>query len=109
MIDLAFAMAPPSDGGGQGGAMGLIASLAPFLIIFAIFYFLLIRPQQKKAKENREMLAKLKKGDRVMTTGGILGTLTAVGEHTVTIQIAENVKIRVERSHIAELREGAEE
>lgn len=108
MIDLAFAMGPSPEGG-QGGAMGLIASLAPFLIIFAIFYFLLIRPQQKKARENREMLAKLKKGDRVMTSGGILGTLTAVGEHTVTIQITENVKIRVERSHIAELREGAEE
>ncbi len=89
--------------------MGLIASLAPFIIIFAIFYFLLIRPQQKKAKDHREMLAKLKKGDRVMTSGGILGTLSAVGEHSVTIQVAENVKIRVDRSHIAELRESAEE
>jgi preprotein translocase subunit YajC len=102
-------MAPPPEGGGQGGVMGLIASLAPFIIIFAIFYFLLIRPQQKKAKDHRGMLAKLKKGDRVMTSGGILGTLTAVGEHSVTIQIAENVKIRVDRAHISELREGAEE
>ena len=78
-----------------------IASPFPMLIIlFVIFYFLLIRPQQKKAKEHREMLSKMEKGDMVITSGGIHGTITGVADEAVTVEIAENVKVKVSREYI---------
>lgn len=73
----------------------------PLILMFVIFYFLLIRPQQKKAKEHREMIASLKKGSRVITSGGIHGTITGVDETTVTLEIAENVRIKVTRNNIS--------
>jgi preprotein translocase subunit YajC len=68
-----------------------------------IFYFLLIRPQQKKAKEHQEMISGLKKGDKVITSGGIHGQITALDDTTVTIEIAEKVRIKVTRSTLAGL------
>jgi preprotein translocase subunit YajC len=75
-------------------------SFAPLVILFVIFYFLLIRPQQKKAKEHREMVSKLEKGDAVVTSGGIHGTITGVAEDAVTMEIAENVRVKVAKEHV---------
>ncbi len=71
--------------------------------MFVIFYFLLIRPQQKKAKEHREMISNIKKGDRIITSGGILGRVTAVGETTMTVEIADKVRVKLARSNVATL------
>ena len=77
--------------------------LIPFVLVFGIFYFLLIRPQQKRAKAQREMNSSLNKGDEVVTDGGIFGTILKVGENQVTLEIAPKVSIRVVRSRITEL------
>lgn len=98
MIDLAYAMGQaPGGGGGAGGFSALI----PLALMFAIFYFILIRPQQKKQREHREMLKALKTGDQIITAGGIYGTIIAIDETKVKLKIAENVKIDVTRSSIA--------
>jgi len=86
-----------------GGASTLI-SFVPFILIFVIFYFLLILPQQKRQKKLRTMLEALKKGDKIVTTGGIWGTVTNLGKDTVTLQISDATKIKVQRDHIARLR-----
>ncbi|HCC69324.1 MAG TPA: preprotein translocase subunit YajC [Nitrospiraceae bacterium] len=106
-LDIAYAMGgAPADGG--GGMDAIFSSLLPLILIFAIFYFLLIRPQAKKAKEHKQMLENLRKGDKVITSGGIYGVIEAVEANTLTLKIAENVKIKVSRSGIAGLRSGAE-
>jgi preprotein translocase subunit YajC len=89
---------------GAGGA-GLLMQILPLILIFAIFYFLLIRPQQKKMKEHREMLAGLKRGDRVITGGGIVGTIARVRDDSdeMDVEIAQGVKITVVRGTIASL------
>ena len=104
MIGLAFAMGAPPGGAAQGG-QSPIASLIPLILMFAIFYFLLIRPQQKKAKEHRALMESLKKGDQVVTAGGIHGKITAVEEAVVTMEIASVVKIKVNKGHIATITE----
>jgi len=81
--------------------MASIAQFAPLILIFVVFYFLLIRPQQKKAKEHQNYLANLKKGDRVITGGGIHGVIASLTDTVVTLEIAENVRIKVSRSAIA--------
>jgi preprotein translocase subunit YajC len=87
--------------GGAGGIFGGLQGLQgilPLVLIFAVFYFLLIRPQQKRAKQHREMLGSLRRGDRVITAGGIYGTVTkVVNDHEVVVQIAEAVKVRIAR------------
>jgi len=85
--------------GGNAGAIFIIQ----MLLIFGIFYFLLIRPAQKKQKEAKEMIAQLKHGDMVETTGGIQGKVAALTEAVVTVEIAPNVKIKVNRTHITAL------
>ena len=100
MLDLAFAMAPPPDGG-DGGGGSLLALLPPMIMMFAIFYFILIRPQQKKQKETRAMLDHLKEGDIVVTLSGIHGTIKKIKDEIVMLQIAENVRIKINRSSIA--------
>ena len=80
-----------------------IVQFAPFLVIFAIFYFLLIMPMRKRQKKHQEMLGKLAKGDRVITSGGLFGTIVEVQEDVVTLRIAESVKVQVARSGIAGL------
>lgn len=96
--NIAYAMAP---GQGAGGPAGGFASFVPLILMFVVFYFLLIRPQQKKAKEHQEMVSALKKGDKVVTSGGIHGIVTKVDEGTVTMEVAEKVKIKVTRANIA--------
>jgi len=87
------------------GGGGLLVQILPLILIFAIFYFLLIRPQQKKMKEHREMLAALKRGDRVITGGGIVGTITKVRDESdeMEIEIAPGVKVTVVRGTIGSL------
>jgi len=110
IIDLAYAMGPAPQGGGQaGGAGGLLASLVPLVLIFVVFYFLLIRPQQKRAKEHKQMLESLKKGDKVVTSGGIYGVIESVGTNTITIKVAENTKIKIGKSYVAALRASSDE
>jgi len=78
-----------------------LAQFAPLILIFIVFYFLLIRPQQKKAKEHRNYLTNLKKGDRIITSGGIHGVITGLTDTVVTLEIAEDVRIKIIRGAIA--------
>jgi preprotein translocase subunit YajC len=87
--------------GGEGGGSGLISTLIMFGAIFLIFYFMIIRPQQKRAKEKEKMLSNLEKGDKVLTSGGIHGIVSGLEEKTALLQISDNVKIKIERSAIA--------
>ena len=96
MFDIAFAQTAP----GFGGPSQLISFL-PLVLVFIIFYFLLIRPQQKKSKEHQQMLGKLKKNDEVMTSGGIYGKVTALTDSIVTLEVAPNVRVRVNRPQIS--------
>ncbi|MEW6777915.1 MAG: preprotein translocase subunit YajC [Bdellovibrionota bacterium] len=97
-VQLLLQMAPPSQGGQQPNPF---VSLIPLILIFVIFYFMLIRPQQKKAKEHQGMLGALKPGDEVITNGGIYGRITRVGDRTITVEVAEKVRIRVGKEYIA--------
>lgn len=110
LIDMAYAMGPaPQAGAGQGGPAGLITSLVPLILIFVIFYFLLIRPQQKRAKEHKSMIDNLKKGDKIITSGGIYGVIEAVGTNTITIKVAENTKVKIGKAYVAVLRVASDE
>ncbi|HLI11450.1 MAG TPA: preprotein translocase subunit YajC [Alphaproteobacteria bacterium] len=96
-ISTAYAQAA---GGAPGGEFNLM-SILPLVLIFVVFYFLLIRPQQKKMKEHKGMLSQLRRGDRVVTGGGIVGTIAKVqGDDDVIVEIAEGVRVRVVRSTI---------
>jgi preprotein translocase subunit YajC len=91
------------SGGAADSAAGGFAPFIPMILIFVVFYFLLIRPQQKKAKAHQEMIANLKKGDRVITSGGMYGLVTGLDEATATIEIADKVRVKVTRGSIAAL------
>ncbi|WP_051247741.1 preprotein translocase subunit YajC [Inquilinus limosus] len=93
------AYAQTADPGAAGGA-GLLVQFAPLILIFVVFYFLLIRPQQKRAKEHRDMLGALRRGDRIVTGGGIVGTVQKVADDELTVEIAENVRVKVIRSTV---------
>jgi preprotein translocase subunit YajC len=108
IINIAYAMGPAPEGGAQGGG-GIFASLLPLILIFVVFYFLLIRPQQKRAKEHRKMIESIKKGDKVVTNGGIYGIIENVGNNTVTIKIAENTKVKFGKAYIAAVRATSDE
>ena len=97
ILDFFIASAHAQDAAQPGGLM----SFLPLIIIFIIFYFLLIRPQMKRAKEHRKLVSELSNGDEVVTNGGILGRITNVGESFVTVELAENVQIRVQKQAIA--------
>jgi preprotein translocase subunit YajC len=106
---IAWAMSMPSGGGHAGGVQDIISSFMPLIVIFAIFYFLLIKPQQKKAKDHKDMLAAVKKGDKVVTNGGIYGLVEQVNDKTVVLKIAENVKVKFEKGYIAAIRASDDE
>jgi len=104
MESIAWAQGTGGGGSAAAGGAGGVLSLVPFLLIFIIFYFLLIRPQQQKQKQQRALLDALKKGDKVITTSGIWGTITNLGKETVTLQIADNTKVKMQRDNISRLR-----
>lgn len=87
--------------GGAGGAA--FAQFIPLVLIFAIMYFLMIRPQQKRAKQHREMVAALKKGDQVVTQGGLIGKVVSARDDELEVEIAQGVRVRVIRSTVAQV------
>ena len=99
MHDLTFMLAMGSPGQG-GGAAGFLTSMLPIVAMIAILWFLLIRPQQKEQQKHREMVKNLKKGDEVVTVGGLFGRIMSLDAEKVSLKIAENVKIDVERSKV---------
>jgi preprotein translocase subunit YajC len=101
-----LAFAQTSGGGATANPlMQQIISILPFIGIFAIFYFLLIRPQQKQRREREQMLTAVKKGDRVVTTGGLHGTVTGMNEQTITLRVSDGVKLEFDRSAIGRVLE----
>ncbi len=97
-MELLLAMAPQAEGQAGGG---MISTLIMFGAIFAIFYFMIIRPQQKRAKEQKAMLDAVQKGDKVVLSGGMHGTVAGLEEKTVLVDVGNNVKIKFERTSIA--------
>ena len=93
------AMAQTGGAGGEAGFLGLLFPIA----LIVIFYFLLIRPQTKRAKEHKQMVSALKKGDEVVTGGGLLGRVTELGENFVQLEVAENIHLKVQKQSIASL------
>ncbi len=104
MTSMAMAsVAWAQEAGEAEGPAGLL-SLVPFLLIFVIFYFLLILPQQRKSKEQKKMLEALKKGDKIITSSGIWGTINRLEKETATIQIDDNTRVKIQRDNIARKR-----
>jgi len=101
MNSIVYAMG--TGGTGTGGEGGGFSAFIPIILMFAIFYFLLIRPQQKKAKEHRELLGALKVGDNILTNGGLYGKVTGLKENVVTVEIAPKVRVKVSRGSISGL------
>jgi|SRR5919204_1010425 preprotein translocase subunit YajC len=97
------AFAQTSGGGPFGASSGLLTQIGFFAAIFAIFYFLLIRPQQKQKQERERMLSAVKKGDRIVTTSGMHGTVTGLSEHTVTLRVSDQVKLEFDKSAIGRI------
>ena len=97
MADLAYAQS------GSGGGPGPLVQFLPLALVFVVFYFLLIRPQQQKAKVHREMINNLKRNDEVVTAGGLYGRVVELNEKVVTLEIAQNVRVRVDRPRIEEV------
>ncbi|MBI3786268.1 MAG: preprotein translocase subunit YajC [Deltaproteobacteria bacterium] len=103
MINPAWAQSAAS------GAPSPLVSFMPLILIFVVFYFLLIRPQQQKQKEHQVMLDNLKVNDEITTSGGIYGKVTAIADKVVTVEIAPNVRVRVERAQIGSLLRGGKD
>jgi len=87
-----------------GGASAFLIQIAPFVLILIVFYFLLIRPQQQRMKKHREMVENLRRGDEVVTAGGVIGKVTRIGDNEVTVELAENVRVKVIKHTISEVR-----
>ncbi len=106
LITPAFAQAA---GASPMGSTDMLIQFAPFVVIFAIMYFLILRPQQQRAKEQRQMVQAAKRGDTVVTTGGLIGKITKSTDDTeVELEIAPNVRVRLARSGIADVRSKGE-
>lgn len=83
-----------------GGMESILSSIVPFLLIIVIFYFLILRPQQKRQKERLKLLESIKKGDKIITAGGMHGTVEGIEEKTLLVKISDNVKVKLERSSV---------
>jgi len=101
MFDVAFAQTAQLP-----AVPSTLVSFIPLILVFFIFYLLLIRPQQKKVKQHRQILAQLKKNDEVMTSGGIYGKVVALTDTVVTLEVTPNVRLRVHRPQISEILKG---
>jgi preprotein translocase subunit YajC len=106
---LSLLMAAPPQGGESAGPAGLISTFIPFILIIAIFYFLIIRPQNKKQKETQKMLSALKKGDKIVTIGGIHGVIQSVKEQSVIVRVDDNTRLEFSRSAISSVEAVAKE
>lgn len=102
MMGTAYAMGSQAAGGGQGGIMAFL----PLILLFVVFYFLLIRPQQKRAKQHKSFMENLKKGDTVVTSGGLYGKITGITDEAVTIEIAEKVRVKVLKNAVVDYAKG---
>ena len=98
MIDIAYAMGAGGGASGQGGGFG---AMVPLILMFAIFYFLMIRPQRKRQKEHQQLMEELKRGDRVVTAGGIYGVIESLSEDSIVIKVESGTTMRVARSSVA--------
>lgn len=100
---LAQESSPPTPAGqqGKGGGFGMFL---PMIVVFVIFYFLLIRPQQKQKKQHQTMVQNLKKGDEVVTTAGIYGKVTGIADNVVTLEIAENVRVKLDKNQVGTIK-----
>ena len=98
-MDFFISNAYAQDAAATGGLM----SFLPLIVIFAVFYFMLIRPQMKRAKEHKQLVAQLGKGDEVITNGGLLGKITDVSDSFVTLELADNLQIKLQRSAVANI------
>lgn len=98
----AYAMAPPP--GSEPSGFDMVMSFAPLIILVFIFYFLIIRPQNKKQQETKEMIGNLKEGDNIMTSGGLMGTITKVKDDIITLKVAEDVKVKINKTYVASLK-----
>lgn len=94
-------LAHAADAAESSGGFGSLVNFVPLAIMFVIFYFLLIRPQQKRSKETKKMLSEIQKGDNVVTTSGIHGKIVSVADDTVMVEIADNVRIKISREAVA--------
>jgi len=92
--------------GGEGGGGGF-STFIPLILMFVIFYFLLIRPQQKKTKEHRQMVSNLKKGDRIITSGGLHGRITGLSDTILTVEIADKVRVKIARGNVGALNQAS--
>jgi preprotein translocase subunit YajC len=90
----------PAYAQGLGGADGGLMGFLPIILMFVLLYFLMIRPQMKRAKEQKAMIEALQKGDEVVTAGGVVGRITKLGEHYVTLEVAPNTEIVMQRSAV---------
>ena len=106
-MDIAYAMGQAGGAAGQGGGGLLATPLFPIMLMLGVMWFFLIRPQQKKQKEHREMINNLKKGDRIITSGGLYGRITGMTDATLTLEIADKVRVKVSRAHIGGLAQSA--
>ncbi len=93
-----------ASGAGPGGAGGILVSIFPLVLIFVIFYFLLIRPQQRRMKQHQAMIGAVKKNDTAVTGGGLIGKVTRVDENEVELEIAPNVRVKVIKGTLSEVR-----
>lgn len=95
---------------GGGGGTDIMLQMLPFILIFVVMYFLILRPQQRRVKQHREMVASIRRGDTVVTTGGLIGKVFKVTEESdeIQVEIAEGVRVRVVRSMVAEVRSKTE-
>ncbi len=101
LLNQLLQQAPAASGpAAPAGAQGFLMQFGPLILIFGVFYFLLIRPQSKKAKLHQQMLSAIKAGDDVVTTGGILGKVTGVKDDKIILQVQEGVRLQVMRSHV---------
>ncbi len=100
-VDLVYAMGAPPAEGAQGGPGSILVTFLPLIIIFLVFYFLLIRPQQKRAREHQQFLNSLKHGDKVVTAGGLIGHVIKVEGDEVLLEVGKDIRVRVLKNYIA--------
>ena len=98
LIDNAYAMAPPP--GAEVGPVDTLMSFAPLILLMVIFYFFIIRPQNQKQQEQKEMIDALSEGVRIQTTGGLIGTVVKVKEDEVTLEVANDVRVKINRNYV---------